>query len=152
MVSRLLGGAIVILCPSYMNYIIYYVTITLYLYNAISFSSNGKYIYCTHIVYHPSFLPPRPRPLPSFFSHSLSPSLIPPCLLPPSFPLSLPTFLNTRSSRFTIDVYLSYADIESCQTGQSAENTNYKIVKFTVFKRYCFFYPKSNILFQPLRC
>ena len=147
MVSRLLGGAIVRLSPSYMNYIIYYMILTLYLYTAISFSSNGKYIYCTHIVYHPSFLPP--PPLPAFLSNSLPPpSLIAPCLLPPSFPLSLHTFHNTRPSRFTIYVYLSYADIESCQIGQSVE---IHIVKFTLFKRYCF-YAKSHILLQPLEC
>ena len=65
----------------------------------------------------PSFLIPSP-----FLPLSLTPPfLIPPCLLPSSLPLSLIPFLNTRINRFTIDVYLSYADIESYQIGQSAE-------------------------------
>ena len=128
-----------------MNNIIYYVIITLYLYSANSFSSNGKYIYCTYIVYHTSFLPSSSSIF--LLSNSLPLSSHPVSSLP-LFLCPFQTFLNTRPSRFTIYVYLSYADIESSQIGQSAE---IQIVKFTLFKRYCF-YAKSHILFQALKC
>ena len=101
------------------------------LYSEISFSSMHKYICCIHVVSHPSFL----------FLLSLPPISLPPILLPsslPLFPSPLSPYILPRSSPFTTDVYLSGADIETCQIRQCRHLANIvsEIVKFTLFTWY----------------
>ena len=142
MVSRLLGGAIVSLCPSYMNSIIYSVIITLYLYGAISFSSMRKCIYCIHIVYHTSFLPP--PPLPSFLSHSLPhfsshPVSSLPLFLCPLFRSSIPGLIDSQLTFICHMRILKVAKLGKVPK-YNLENTIYQIVKFTLFTPYCILY------------
>ena len=144
MVNRLRGIAIVRPCPSCTNLIIYPVIITLFLYSEISFSSMRKYICCIHVVSQPSFLH-----LLSL-SHSFPFSSL---HLFPSLPPSLPAFLLHRSSPFTIDVYLLYADIETCQIGQCADIWQILFLKLSnslSSRGICVM--QLHILFQPVAC
>ena len=135
MVSKLRGGAIVRLCPSYINYIIYSVIITLYLYSAISFSS-------MHI---PSFL----------LILSLPSSITPSLRLSSHLVSSLPLFLLSPIPRLVDSQYTFICHMLILKVAKLGKvpkynltNTIYKIVKLTLFTRYRFMIQRHIFYFS----